>query len=80
MGKLSDSDIREFRSRLMAGSGMLGIKISEKQADQMTACLKELVLWNSKINLTAIRDPIMMAEKHLSIQLLLCRFCGKIFF
>ncbi len=43
---------------------MLGIKISEKQADQMTACLKELVLWNSKINLTAIRDPIMMAEKH----------------
>ncbi len=64
MKKLSDSDIREFRSRVVTGADRLGIKVSDHQAEQMSAFLRELVLWNSKINLTAIRDPLVMAEKH----------------
>lgn len=54
----------QFKTHIKNGSNHLGIKVSEDQADQMIRFAKELILWNKKINLTAIKDPLLIAEKH----------------
>jgi len=64
MHNFSTPIIQQFKQHIKKGSNHLGIKISENQIDQMVKHAKELILWNKKINLTAIKDPLLMAEKH----------------
>jgi len=61
---LSEQSIREFEHYLKNGSNDLGIQISEHQTELMAMHAKELMVWNKKINLTAIKDPMKVAEKH----------------
>ena len=61
---LSEQSIQEFKHHLKKGSNDLGITVSEHQAEAMTTHAKELMAWNKKINLTAIKDPLKIAEKH----------------
>ncbi len=42
----------------------MGVMVFDHQAALMSLHAKELILWNKKINLTAITDPFRMAEKH----------------
>ena len=62
----------DLRERLAAGAQVLGIALSDAQCDAMLTLLSELEEWNSRFNLTAIRNPAEMLTKHvldsLSIQ------------
>jgi 16S rRNA (guanine527-N7)-methyltransferase len=50
---------------LEAGAGRLGLAPSHTQRDAMLTLLAELGEWNSRFNLTAIRDPQEMVPRHL---------------
>ncbi len=64
MQQSSEHSINEFKSHLIKGSKYLNINVSDHQADLMVAHAKELMLWNRKTNLTAIKQPLQIAEKH----------------
>ncbi|MCG6908779.1 MAG: 16S rRNA (guanine(527)-N(7))-methyltransferase RsmG [Deltaproteobacteria bacterium] len=51
-------------STIVDGAGMLGMRLSAKQAEEFAVHARELVHWNRKVNLTAITDPFDMAVKH----------------
>ncbi len=74
MDDLQEQTFQKFKQHLKNGSNALGIKVSEHQADGMLRHAKELIFWNKKINLTAIKDPLKIAEKHFidSIAMLTC--------
>lgn len=61
---LSEQSIQEFELYLKNGSKDLGIKVSDHQIKAMILHAKELMVWNQKINLTAIKPPVQVAEKH----------------
>jgi 16S rRNA (guanine527-N7)-methyltransferase len=50
---------------LLEGSRALGQPLSPEQADALAWLAGELVRWSTRINLTAILDPIEMADKHI---------------
>ncbi len=43
----------------------LGLKISQNQSVLFSRHLEELLQWNSKINLTALKEPVDLVEKHI---------------
>jgi 16S rRNA (guanine527-N7)-methyltransferase len=61
---LTDTIMTEFCLRLKQGSKKINIHITQDQIALMAAHANELIKWNKKINLTAIVDPLAMAEKH----------------
>ncbi|MBT3178910.1 MAG: 16S rRNA (guanine(527)-N(7))-methyltransferase RsmG [Desulfobacula sp.] len=61
---LSKQSIKDFKNYIINGSNDLGIKVADHQADLMILHAKELMAWNKKINLTAIKEPLSIAEKH----------------
>jgi 16S rRNA (guanine527-N7)-methyltransferase len=50
---------------LLEGSRALGLPLTEAQADALSWLAGELGRWSARINLTAILDPIEMADKHI---------------
>lgn len=54
----------EFKKHLINGSQKIGIDLSPLHISMMEQYAKELMTWNKKINLTAIKDPMQAAEKH----------------
>jgi 16S rRNA (guanine527-N7)-methyltransferase len=61
--------VNEFKNCLLKGLQEkslrdLKISISEHQIQLMDMHAKELMIWNKKINLTAITQPIQVADKH----------------
>jgi len=61
--------VKEFKTLLLKGLQAkclkdLNIDVSEQQAQLMSLHAKELMLWNKKINLTAIKQPMQIVEKH----------------
>lgn len=50
---------------VLEGSRALGLSLTPAQADALSWMAAELVRWSSRINLTAILDPIEMADKHI---------------
>ncbi len=53
-----------WQTLLSAGARDLGMNLSAAQIAQFTLYAQELVLWNKKINITAITDPEEIAVKH----------------
>ena len=51
--------------RLTAGLAELGLDLAPAQVGALTALLAELADWNTRVNLTAIDDPIEAVDKHL---------------
>ncbi len=66
-----------FCERVKQGSEKIAVKITDEQISLMAAHAAELILWNKKINLTAIVDPLAMAEKHFIDALAVQPFLGK---
>ena len=60
----NEFDRRGFKGCLEKGAAGIGHPLTPEQAELMTGHALELAAWNKKINLTAIRDPLEMAEKH----------------
>jgi 16S rRNA (guanine527-N7)-methyltransferase len=54
----------EFAAYLSQGLETLNLKISDHKAQLMAMHAKELMQWNKKINLTAIKEPLHIVEKH----------------
>ena len=50
---------------LLEGSRALGHPLTQAQADALSWLAGELGRWSARINLTAILDPIEMADKHI---------------
>lgn len=60
----ADLGSSEWKAVIIDGAGKLGIEVSEEQATFFAAHAREMVLWNRRINLTAVTDPYEMAIKH----------------
>ena len=54
----------ENRHLLVEGAETFGIRLNEKQVEAFDLYLKELLKWNQKINLTAIRSEKGIVLKH----------------
>ncbi len=61
MGKI---DFLEWKKTIRDGAQLLGIRISSEQAELFALHASELLVWNRKVNLTAITDPMEIAVKH----------------
>jgi 16S rRNA (guanine527-N7)-methyltransferase len=54
----------EWKELIRAGAGQLGVTLSRAAVDQFAVHARELLLWNTKINLTAITEPLAVAVNH----------------
>ncbi|WP_409524330.1 16S rRNA (guanine(527)-N(7))-methyltransferase RsmG [Nitrincola sp. MINF-07-Sa-05] len=57
--------MQEYRSLLSSRLKGLGLDLSSQQQEQLLNYLALLVKWNKAFNLTAIRDPEQMIDRHL---------------
>ena len=55
---------QEWKTFLICNAKSVSIRMTPRQADQMADHAIELMRWNKKINLTAIKDPRDAAIKH----------------
>ena len=62
---------------LRDGVAKMNIVISDKKIQLLMAYLSEFVKWNKAYNLSSIRDPLVMVEKHLLDSLVLVPFLEK---
>ena len=54
----------DIRQELTAQAKAMGVKITPDQAARFQTYLELLLDWNERLNLTAITDPMEVAEKH----------------
>lgn len=54
----------EWQNVIRAGAGRFGVDLPPAVLDQFAVHARELLLWNGKINLTAITEPLAMAVNH----------------
>lgn len=68
----------DLSEKLVNGSKVLGIELSEQQQHSLLAYLNLLHKWNKAYNLTAVRDPVAMVTYHLLDSLtLVAHFQGE---
>ncbi len=70
-------DLAIFSSHLSRGAEKLSIDLSQEKLSAMVCHAEELMKWNEKMNLTAIKDPADMAEKHFLDAVCAGRFLGR---
>jgi len=54
-----------WAKRLEHGTELLGIRLSSEVSEQLLRFLSLLFKWNQAYNLTAVRDPLEMVDRHL---------------
>jgi 16S rRNA (guanine527-N7)-methyltransferase len=54
-----------IESRLAAGLEALGLALAPGQVEALLTLVTELAEWNTRVNLTAIKDPAEVVDKHL---------------
>lgn len=69
-----DADKKQFEDALARGVRKMGIDLTQEQMDLMAAHAGELISWNRKMNLTAIREPGQIAEKHFADAIAAARY------
>lgn len=67
----------QFLTRLSTGADAVKIKLSESQKQAMLDYTHQLIQWNKKINLTAIRDVESIAEKHFLDSIIPAQYIDK---
>ena len=67
----------ENKRILIQGTNVLGVSLDEKALDAFDLFLKELLKWNQKINLTAIRTEKAIITKHFLDSLSICPYLPK---
>jgi 16S rRNA (guanine527-N7)-methyltransferase len=55
----------ELDPLLAAGASALGVPLTQEQRSRLLRLVAELMEWNGRFNLTAIREPAEMVRKHL---------------
>lgn len=66
----------ELKQRLIEGSALLGVGLSEDAATALMKLSAELLKWNAKVNLTSITEPEEIVEKHFIDSLACVPFLG----
>lgn len=64
---------RVFQTVLTQGAEALGLRLSEEVLGRLERYADLLLVWNRKINLTAVTEPAELAEKHFVDSLALLR-------
>ena len=54
-----------WQERVVKGASHFGVTVSGKTSKALSLYARELLAWNAKCNLTAIIDPMEVAEKHM---------------
>lgn len=62
---------QQYQNYLCAGLDKMAVSLSEGQINLLMDYLQELIKWNKAYNLSAIRDPMEMVQKHLLDSLVL---------
>ena len=58
-------DLTAVRARLDSGLAALGQVLDDETRGRLITYLAELVRWNAAYNLTALKDPLAMVDRHL---------------
>ncbi len=61
---LPEEFIQKFKYHLENSLKTIHIRLSDLQMKQMAEHAAQLMTWNQKFNLTAIKEPFEVAEKH----------------
>jgi len=69
--------MEEFRPRLCEAAAQLSVELSAEQQDQLLEYLALFARWNAAYNLSAIRDPGQMLERHIIDSLSVVNLCGR---
>lgn len=56
---------QQLANTLQRGVQQLGLNLNDDQVAQLLAYLQLLIKWNKAYNLTAVRDPLEMVNRHL---------------
>jgi 16S rRNA (guanine527-N7)-methyltransferase len=67
----------ENRELLVEGAKTFGIRLNPKQVEAFDLYLRELLKWNQKINLTAIRSERRIVLKHFLDSLSVCPYLSR---
>ncbi len=70
---MSDSSLAYIRW----GAEILGLDLTDRQAEQLNRYVELLRKWNKAYNLTAVRDPKQMVIRHLFDSLAIQRYVAK---
>jgi 16S rRNA (guanine527-N7)-methyltransferase len=57
-------DLLSWKKIIREGAQQSGLQVSVQQAELFASHASELLIWNRKVNLTAITDPLEIAVKH----------------
>jgi len=68
--------MEQFRPRLLQAAEQLKLTLSEAQQDKLLAYLDLFARWNAAYNLSAVRDPAEMLERHIIDSLSVVNLCG----
>ncbi|WP_323846141.1 16S rRNA (guanine(527)-N(7))-methyltransferase RsmG [Microbulbifer magnicolonia] len=68
--------MEEFRPRLREAAAQLSVELSAGQQDLLLEYLALFSRWNAAYNLSAIRDPQQMLERHIIDSLSVVNLCG----
>ncbi|HEY8567661.1 16S rRNA (guanine(527)-N(7))-methyltransferase RsmG [Microbulbifer sp.] len=68
--------MEHFRPRLQQAAEQLNLDLTGEQQDQLLAYLDLFARWNAAYNLSAVRDPAEMLERHIIDSLSVVNLCG----
>lgn len=68
--------MEEFRPRLLQAAGQLSVELSAEQQDMLLEYLALFARWNAAYNLSAVREPAQMLERHIIDSLSVVNLCG----
>ncbi|WP_444888996.1 16S rRNA (guanine(527)-N(7))-methyltransferase RsmG [Microbulbifer sp. DLAB2-AA] len=69
--------MEQFCPRLLEAAAQMSVALSDRQQDQLLEYLALFTRWNSAYNLSAIRDPEQMLERHIIDSLSVVNLCGE---
>lgn len=76
--KQNDPGFREDRDLLLEGAISLGLTLSQNQIDTFFSYLSLLLTWNSRVNLTSIKNPTRIVRLHFVDSLAIAPFISPI--
>ncbi|AQQ69671.1 16S rRNA (guanine(527)-N(7))-methyltransferase RsmG [Microbulbifer agarilyticus] len=68
--------MEQFRPRLQQAADQLQLALTGEQQDKLLAYLDLFARWNAAYNLSAVRDPAEMLERHIIDSLSVVNLCG----
>ncbi|WP_345549858.1 16S rRNA (guanine(527)-N(7))-methyltransferase RsmG [Microbulbifer aestuariivivens] len=68
--------MESFRPRLVAAAAQMSVALTEQQQTLLLEYLAMFARWNAAYNLSAVRDPAEMLERHIIDSLSVVNLCG----